>query len=439
MEANTRQPKLNLLNKDYAIYLPAVNDSFASGTLKTLKDNRPFPPDLEISDLIFWNRNNKLWHYSHILHSAGLHPVGSQPDNAVTRAGKTDCVLLGDSGGYQIGTGKIKGYQAFEAGMDAKAAEAAWADAYFVKKWIVDWLELHTDYAMTIDMPLWATLPKGLDSPFHKCSLQRLMEMTVENLQFINARRQNRTKWLNVIQGLDEQTTLAWWNAVKWFNCSGYALAGAAGIAGGIANLLRTVLTMRDDGAFEDEHNWIHVLGVSTPKWAILLSAIQRGLRITANSNLQISYDSATPFQAGGIREEVALMPEFSSRPNDWAIRFETAPQSASYVGRYEPFPYASPIGSKLTLGDLNVRGGDWQERSFDTVSNLLLCNHNCWILLEAFRQANELAFATNRSAVPVQWSSCIDFIENIFTQSNWRNELAKEMVLLDEIAPSDY
>ncbi len=430
---------MRLLNKDYAIYLPAVNDSFASGAIKSLSANRPFPPDLELSDLIFWNRNNKLWHYSHILHSVGLHPVNSQPDNAVTRAGKTDCVLLGDSGGYQIGTGKIKGYQALKTGMDAKAAEAAWGDAYAVKKWIVDWLELHTDYAMTIDMPLWATLPKGIDSPFHKCSLQRLMEMTVENLQFINARRQNRTKWLNVIQGLDEQTTLAWWNAVKWFNCSGYALAGAAGIAGGIANLLRTVLTMRDDGAFEDGHDWIHVLGVSTPKWAILLSAIQRGLRNSANPKLQISYDSATPFQAGGIREEVALMPEFSSRPKDWAIRFDSAPQSSRYVGRYEPFPYASPIGNKLTLGDLNVRGGDWKERSFDTVSNLLLCNHNCWIFLEAFRQANELTFATNRNSVPVQWSTCIDFIENIFTQPNWRSELAKEMVLLDEIAPSDY
>ncbi len=58
MEANARQPKLNLLNKDYAIYLPAVNAGFATGTLQTLKDNRPFPPDLELSDLIFWNRNN---------------------------------------------------------------------------------------------------------------------------------------------------------------------------------------------------------------------------------------------------------------------------------------------------------------------------------------------------------------------------------------------
>jgi hypothetical protein len=439
METNARQPAMNLLNKDYAIYLPAVNSTFAAATVKPLPANRPFPQDLELSDLIFWNRDNKLWHYSHILHSVGLHPVGSQPDNAVTQAGKTDCFLLGDSGGYQIGTGKIKGYNEFKASMDAKAAEAAWADAYAVKKWIVDWLELHTDYAMTIDMPLWATLPKGADSPFHKCSLQRLMEMTVENLQFINARRQNRTKWLNVVQGLDEQTTLAWWNAVKWFNCSGYALAGAAGIAGGIANLLRTVLTMRDDGAFEDGHDWIHVLGVSTPKWAILLSAIQRGLRNTANPKLQISYDSATPFQAGGIREEVALMPMFSSRPRDWAIQFETAPQSARYVGRYEPFPYASPVGNKLTLGDLNVRGGDWAERSFDTVSNLLLCNHNCWILLEAFRQANQLAFTTNRSSVPAQWSNCIDFIENIFTHTDWRSELAKDLHLLDEIAPIDY
>jgi|LauGreDrversion4_2_1035121.scaffolds.fasta_scaffold188344_2 hypothetical protein len=430
---------MNLLNKDYAIYLPAVNNTFAAATVKPLPANRPFPQDLELSDLIFWNRDNKLWHYSHILHSVGLYKVGKNIDNTITRAGKTDCFLLGDSGGFQIGSGTLKGYKHLFANMNANTAVAAWQEAYAVKKWIVDLLELHADYAMTIDIPLWATLEQWKASSFHKCSIQQLIELTVENLHFIDVRRQNRTKWLNVIQGLDEQTTLAWWNAVKWFNCSGYALAGAAGIAGGIANLLRTVLTMRDDGAFEDGHDWIHVLGVSTSKWTILLSAIQRGLRNTANPKLQISYDSATPFSNTGERDVIALLPKYSSSPKDWVIRFIEAPQSAKLTGSNEPFPYLSPIGSKLTLGDLNVRGGDWEERSFDTVSTLILCNHNCWVFLEAFRQANELAFATNRSSVPAQWSNCIDFIENIFSQTDWRSELARETIMLDEIAPSDY
>lgn len=427
---------MNLLNTDYAIYLPAVNDSFAAETIKS--HQRALPAGLEIEDLIFWNRKNKLWHYSHILHSVGLHKVGSQPDNAVTRAGKTDCFVLGDSAGYQIGTGKLKGYQSLRAGMSSDDAKSTWAGAYSVRSWIVDWLELHTDYAMTIDMPLWATLPKGAASPFHQCSPQLLTAMTVDNLKFIDIHRQGRTRWLNVVQGLDEQNTLAWWNAVKWFECSGYALAGAAGVKGGIANVLRTVLMMRDDGAFESGRDWIHVLGVSTPKWAILLTAIQRALRLNANPKLQISYDSATPFQAAGIREEVAVSPSYSSRPSDWAIRFETVPQSATLAGSTEPFPYTSPLGDKLCLGDLNVRGGAWTERSFDTVSNLLLCNHNCWVLLNAFRQANELTFAGDGSAVPALWRSCLDFIANVFEQQDWHAELDKENGLLDAVAASE-
>jgi hypothetical protein len=425
---------MSLLNTDYAVYLPAVNNNFPAEVLKPLSPNRPFPAGLNVEDLIFWNRSNKLWHYSHILHSVGLHTVGSQPDNAVTRAGKTDCFLLGDSGGFQIGQGTLKGLKGFVTSMGGDKAETAWADAYSVKKWIVDWLELHTDYAMTVDMPLWATLPKGATSPFHQCSISVLTAMTVDNLRFIDTHRQGRTRWLNVIQGLDEQSMLAWWQAVKWFDCSGYALAGAAGVKGGISNVLKILLTMRDDGALTEGHNWIHVLGVSTPKWAILLSAIQRTLRKSVNPLLQISYDSATPFQAGSIRDEVALLPEYTSRPRDWAIQFERVEQSAKLAGSTEPFPYSSPIGDRITMGDLNVRGGDWDQRSFDNVSNALLCNHNCWVLLRAFELANEMAFASDGSHVPAQWRECLSFIDSVFEANDWQNQLDFNKKLLAEI-----
>jgi hypothetical protein len=231
---------------------------------------------------------------------------------------------------------------------------------------------------------------------------------------------------------------LTWWQAVSWFDCGGYALAGAAGVKGGIANVLRMVLTMRNDGALTEGRNWIHVLGVSTPKWAILLSAIQRALRKSVNPKLQISYDSATPFQAGGIREEVALLPDYTSRPRDWAIRFETVPQSAKLAGSTEPFPYSSPIGDRLTMGDLNVRGGDWDQRSFDTISNVLLCNHNCWVLLRAFELANQLAFESDGSRVPAQWQECLAFIGDVFEVDDWQSSIKKHQSMLEAIEPDE-
>jgi hypothetical protein len=427
----------SLLNKDYAIYLPAVNDSFAADVLKPLKADRPFPVGIDLKDLIFWDKNNKLWHYSHILHSVGLHKVNSSPNNAVTQAGRTDCFLLGDSAGFQIGTGALKGYDKLTAGMTGNEAVSAWAGAYEVRKWILEWLELHTDYAMTIDMPLWARLDKRSDTPFHNCSIQQLTDMTVENLQFIDANRQGRTNWLNVIQGLDEKTTGDWWAAVKWFYCSGYALAGSAGISGGIKGVLKTVLMIRDDGVLADGRNWIHTLGVSTPKWAILLTAIQRGLRKTVNPKMQISFDSSTPFQEAGIRENLINPPAFTRRPADWSMQFLKMPQSAKLAGSIEPLPNNSPLASKLTLGHLNVRGGAWTQRSFDTVSNLLLCNINCWSMLNAFKQANEIAFASDRKDLPAIWGDCLDFIDDLFAASDWAARLETEKRLLDAMAPA--
>lgn len=425
-----------LLNTDYAVYLPAVNGTFPHEVLKLLKADRPFPAGLDLSDLIFWDRHNKLWHYSHILHSIGSHKIGSRPDNAVTRAGRTDNVLIGDSGGFQIGQGTLKGLKGFSAGMNGADAQEAWSGAYAVRRWILDWLELHTDYAMTIDMPTWAVLKEKRASPFHLCTVQQLTDMTVDNLKFIDAHRQNRTKWLNVIQGNDEKTIQDWWNAVKWFDCSGYALAGTAGKAGGIESVLQTVLTMRDDGAFIFGRDWIHILGVSTAKWAILLTAIQQALRKTANPRLQISFDSSTPFQEGGNREQVIVAPQFSRRSGDWSMHFVASQQSALLVGSDEPFPYSSPLGDKLTLGHINVRGGAWTPRSIDTVSNLLLCNHNCWVMLESFRQANEIAFSSNRQDMPHLWAQCLDFIADVFTDTDWRTRLDKERALLNAVQP---
>lgn len=185
-----------------------------------------------MSDLAFWDRNNTLFYHPYCLHSVGQYRVGSVIDNALTRGGRTDRVLVGDSGGFQIGKGTLKGYDALKTGMSAHDAEAAWVNADEVRNWIITWLETNCQYAMTLDMPLWATTSDGADSPFHQCSVEQLTAMTVENLRYIESNRQGKTLWLNVVQGLDESSTKAWFDAVKWFRYGGWALAGNAGAGG---------------------------------------------------------------------------------------------------------------------------------------------------------------------------------------------------------------
>ena len=426
---------MNMMSSQYAVYLPAVNSNYASELLKPLAPNRVFPKNLSLKDLIFWDKNNKLWHHNAVLHSIGLHKYPNQVTNAITEIGKTDCLLVGDSGGYQIGKGALKGYAELHKNLTAKDAVDVWRNAYSVKKWIVDYLEMHCDFAMTLDMPLWSKDERNANTPFHNCTIQELTQLTVENLQFIDGHREGRTKWLNVIQGLDDASTVDWWNAVKWFDCSGYALAGKAGVSGGIDKVLQILLIMHEDGKLTDTTEWIHVLGVSTTKWAIFLTAIQRVLRRKLKNEIKVSYDSSSAFRIGGEWEGICTLPTFERRLDTWTIGVEASQQSLKLFNSTEPFPYSfSPLGKLLTWGDLNVKGEQWDWRTFDTVSNLLLVNHNVWTYLHAFEQANQIAFDNGQGEVPQQWADVLELIEGIFDVGNWRSELSKNNELFEAV-----
>lgn len=426
---------MSFISDEYAIYLPAVNAQYAETIVKPIPDNRPFPDALTLDDLMFWQANNKFWHHPHFLHSIGNYKVGSMPDNAVTRRGRTDGILFGDSGGFQIGSGTLTGLDTLKAGMDASDACDAWRDAYEVRTWILGWLETHTDYAMTIDMPLWATTSANANTPFHKCSHQQLTELTVENLQFIDSHRQGRTKWLNVIQGSNMAAITKWWNAVKWFDSSGYALSSSAGRISGLQAVLEPLLMMRDENAFDGDKSWIHMLGVSTAPWAIMFTAMQKAMRLNVNKKLRISYDSASPFQDAGIREQYVIIPSFGADAKNWTLQKKNFPHSRRHLNSSKSLPFSSPIADKLTLGHLNVRDeqGVYTPRQIDTLSLVLVANHNIWSFLQTFKQANDLVFASNRAEVPSFYKECVDMIEYIFTVENWADALEKEAELLTQ------
>lgn len=425
--------------EDYAIYLPAVNDEFASRVIQPLPIQRPFPAGLKLSDLAFWDRGNALFHYPYVLHSIGQHAVGSVIDNGLTRGGRTDRILIGDSGGFQIGKGTLKGYKGLYKGMSGDAAVEAWVNADEVRNWIVTWLETNCQYAMTLDMPLWAVTGTGEDSPFHDCTIDQLTTMSVENLRFIEARRQGKAKWLNVVQGIDEKSTTDWYAAVRWFKYGGWALAGAAGVRGGLLNVLKVVLMMRDDDAFSAGQDWLHVLGTSTLDWAIVLTAIQKSLR-KVNPKIKISFDSSSPFQIGGRYEEACFLPELGDHISSWKLRSAQSPQGLMYVGSSEAFPYESPLGNAMSLGDLNVYAGVYEKRRYDSTSLTMLVHHNVYTYLKAVELANERAFSGDPDRlIPRLYDQCINVIFEAFDNPNWYNFLAKESSLLNTHSQSQY
>jgi len=425
----------------FAVYLPAMQYHYASAVDNNkLIKGRDFPKDLKLTDLDFLNPKSKLWHYGYALYSAGQFTDARPKACAVTNRNKNNTTILGDSGGFQIGKGTLRGTEHLKRAKTSEEVCELWRQSGDIRKWIVQWLEANSDYAMTIDMPLWAKFESNSKTPFHKCSVQELIDLSIGNLEYIKRNARGKTKWLNVLQGTTPKDSKQWWDAVKSYRMGGWALAGNVGWRGGLENVLYYVLTMRDDNAFDKGQDWMHVLGVSQPTWAVLLTAIQLAIRQHCdNDNFRISYDSASPFQAGGRYQKVVRYPKFTKDVASWAMTMHEAPVNPIYAdtGSQYHFPYTSPIGDLLTLNHLNIRGGEFQRGAYDTVSNHLLTNHNVWVYVRSFLEANELAFMQSSEAdkaVPQKLIDMCAFIDDILGEERWQAKLKKEKLLLADV-----
>ena len=438
----------------FAVYLPAMQYHYASAVDNNkLIKSRDFPKDFKLTDLDFLNPKSKLWHYGYALYSAGQFTDARPKACAVHSRDRKHTTILGDSGGFQIGKGTLRGTEHLKRAKTSAEVCELWRQSGDIRKWIVQWLEANSDYAMTIDMPLWAKFPTNSKTPFHKCSVQELIDLSIGNLDYIKRNARGKTKWLNVIQGTNHDDWKLWWNAVKKYKFNGWALAGSVGWRGikenknegivgmgGLQSVLQMVLTMRDDNAFDKGQDWMHVLGVSQPTWAVLLTAIQRAIRQHCdNDNFRISYDSASPFQAGGRYQKVVRYPKFTKDVASWAMSMHEAPVNPIYADKDKNyrFPYPSPVGDLITLNDLNIRGGEFQRNAYDTISNHLLTNHNVWVYVRSFLEANELAFMLSSEAdkaVPQKLIDMCAFIEYILGEDRWQTKLKKESKLLTDV-----
>jgi hypothetical protein len=435
---------------EFAVYLPSIQQGFAKDVyVKRAPTNRLFPTDLKMSDLDFINPKSKLWHYGYALYSAGQFTDLRNIACSVTNR-NPKVQILGDSGGFQIGKGSFKALEHINKCKTGAEVCNAWRFADDVRHFIVRWLETHSNYAMTIDMPLWAKLPQNANTPFHKCTTDELIQLSVENLKFIQSNRLGHTKWLNVIQGTNAKDSVKWWNAVKNFKFDGWAMAGSVGWRGikedkkngidgkmGILTLLEMLLIMRDDGGFDDGKDWIHMLGVSQPVWAVLFTAMQRGIRKHCNPKMRISYDSASPFQLGGKYQKVAKYPKFGRRMDTWTISAHVGPVNSDY-SKHSPalqFPFQSPIGDHFKLNHLNVTPKDGSNTFFDTVSGHILTNHNLYVYVRSLLEANEILAMKASEADPAAPKPLIDsyqFIEELFGETNWKRIIKKETALLE-------
>jgi hypothetical protein len=353
-----KQLPVNLtpLQKDYAVYLPAISSFYSTYVAKQrLEDFVPkdrIPPgfDRGIEGMNFLNPEQGYFTYKYALYSAGHAQLdlekSVEQESMIQQRDRANTMILGDSGGYQIGKGVLKfDWLNFEG-----------PEANKTRKKILEWLELTADWSMMLDVPTWACdhihSPKTGLKTFEDC-----LDKTKFNNDYFLKNRLGQTKWLNVLQGSNWETAEAWYDGVKEFSDPNGPYAGreAEGWAFGGANMckmditLKRLMTLREDGLLKGK-NWIHFLGTAQLDWSCYLTLIQREIRKHVNEEITISFDCASPFiaTAHGLVYTNAV-----HTPKRWSVIMDKAPDNKSLSGSDIPFPFESTIGRRLTMADI--------------------------------------------------------------------------------------
>jgi hypothetical protein len=387
--------------EDRAIYLPSLQQgyaAFAQRSQRSLKAGEA-PKGFKFSDLNFLGAESSLWHCKYTLYSAGQFTSSaiSTPDIVSMRS--ADTVVIGDSGGYQIGTGKlaaVKGWTEFRKKPDA--IYRMWLRERSIRDTILRWLDRYSDYAMTLDMPLWVVSEaKAKSSPFAKLTAQQLIELSVENLKhFANKRGAAtgaRAKFLNVLQDVGGGTGEAWYAAVKDFDFEGWSFGGDT--KSGLEPILKWIRILLDDKKL-DKAEWIHILMASPPVHAVYLTQIQRCLKRLLGTRIQISYDSSSPFQAAGKHHYVAKQPVLTKDMRSWKISMSDFPHNPKYLnsGKVEYLTRnPSPVTQRFSINDLHSARGEFSQTFLNTAGVQLLINHNMYAYHQAAKDACDIVF----------------------------------------------
>ena len=355
--------------RDQAVYVPSVTPFYAI-YIHAQKWRRALPKGLTTADLNFLDPDNKLFRISHVMSSAGQ-ALNQSQDCIITKRDRKNTIVIGDSGGYQI----ARNPKLIRNNNDRLN--------------VLRWLESNADYAMTLDVP---TGPVLGGNYFYK-SVQDCLFATEYNLKFFqNNRQSDKVCFLNVLQGNTLEEADVWYDTVKKYQFEGWAFAGV--LRHNYYNLCRRILIMRNEGQIQDK-KWIHVLGTNELETAVLLTALQRSINTYINPNLRFSYDTSSPFRNIGWGN-VYGMPRFDTK--QMTIPTHKVLAGSQYFESPVRWPWPSPLGDKLAMGDVCRREATSRRGNLDDQSNVYLVHHNLAALCYSVAAANRAFDASNLS-----------------------------------------
>ncbi len=399
-------------NEDYAVFLPSISTFY--NTIISKERNEPgvsVPPDRVpkefengIEGMNFLNKDAAYYHYPYALYSAGhaqldLSKTDSE-ESMIQKRDRKNTFILGDSGGFQIAKGVIK--FDWENFMERPGDQGYKGSADKTRGQILNWLEHTADYSMVLDIPTWAARPP-LNERTGLQSFQQCLDGTLYNNAWFLANRKHQTKFLNVLQGSNNQEADIWYDAVKHFPFEGWAMGGNNMQDAHL--LLRRLIQMRDEGMLAPGRDVIHVLGTSRLEFAIFLTAVQRALREHVNPNMMVTFDCASPFVAVAYGLSYTQHVHSNDR---FTYVMEKAVDNRELSGSKIPWPWNSPIGERLTMGDICYykpgqanKTGKVSRTSWDTFSYSLIMAHNVYQHIESVQRANALADVAHKLTRP--------------------------------------
>ena len=407
------ETNLTAQQSDYAVFLPALSSFYATFVGKQRDQGDYVDPARIPAHFVNgvesgnWLAKGGLYQYKWSLYSAGHAEIDvnkhSPKEDMVRNRDHTRSIIVGDSGGFQIGKGVWEG--------DWKDPNCPKAHAK--RDGVLRWMDTYMDWGMVLDIPAWvARSPEGQRAT-GITTYQEAVNGTEINNNYWMANRNGNCKFLNVLQGETHAEADDWYDRMKKFcdpkqyenHFNGWAMGGQNMCD--VHLILKRIVTMMRDGLLEKGvHEWMHFLGTSKLEWAVLLTDIQRSVRKHYNDSLTISFDCASPFLATAngqvycdIRTEDAAKWSYIMRSgiDDRGLSSDTTQYGQAFVREgCNPVFYDSPVSKDLRAmdickykpGEVNKNGKE-SVTSWDSFSYFLLMSHNVWTHIHACQEAN--------------------------------------------------
>jgi len=324
----------------FSSYLPA----FSASALNSLTKNEIHPSgktyQIYKEDGIF-NYNKFLFSSGHILKS-----LPKLKDNLEIDLNSN--LVLGDSGGFQIATEKLK-----------------YNDE--VRKTIFNWLEYNTNYAMNLDLPPYVSSNNKKRGNNY---FDNQLKQSVDNFKFFESNQSGATKFLNILHGRTKEDLEKWYSSVKDFNFSGGWSIGSVSV--NIFYILQSFFYLYDMGEFDKINNrntLIHILGFSKINKILFVSYLQKKLR-EYNYDINITFDSSTfAFTASFGNYYFDLVVEGTKR-----IVFSN---TRNYDNIDEYFPCDCPICKNMKIKD--ILGNREEGKGFSSSQYAFISFHNLY------------------------------------------------------------